>query len=351
MNDDRQLRAVHLILDYEPISRTFLDINNSIRANDHRLTRIDVSRPSFLAQHDLPPVDHPILQGIPLAAQPLQQVPLGQAIVEEGAASSSSLEEEIEKFQIEEEAIVISEAKEGADEYSCVQTPAQIVTYIGDSSDEEGEMAPNTGPILKELMKNRNKSPSPQDKNKSKPPINPHPPPQLPTDIGLKPNPDLRRKRHTEVTEEGEMGPSKGSKQPRQSQDQRNRRSNSVDNREEPLVAQVRCPTRIWSPKLEVDSVPIGYDASLRHFREGHANLVAEALEQPLLLPKDMEAYRNFNHPELFLSLKRDLAMVSDWIHCSIFILLHFLIFYSIDKTLLLFFFRSHNRFSWLRSG
>ena len=98
-------------------------------------------------------------------------------------------------------------------------------------------------------------------------------------------------------------------------------------------MAQVRRPTRTWSPKLEVDGVLIAYDAFLRHYRGGHAGLVAEALEQPLLLPKDMEAYRNFNHPELFLSLKRDLAMVSDWIHCSTFMLLHFLIFYSIDKT------------------
>ena len=72
-------------------------------------------------------------------------------------------------------------------------------------------MAPKTGPSLRVLMKNRNKAPSPQDKNKSKPPVNP-PPPQLPADLGLKPNPDLRRKRHTEVTEEREMGPSKGSK-------------------------------------------------------------------------------------------------------------------------------------------
>ena len=227
-----------------------------------------------------PAVDHPIPQGIPLAAQPFQQVPLGQAIVEEGVASSSSLEEEINKFQFEEEAIIISEAEEGVGEYSCVQTPAQIVTYIGDSSDEEEEMAPKTGPSLRDLMKNRNKAPSPQDKNKSKPPVNPLPPlPQLSADLKLKPNPDLRRKRHTEITEEGEMGPSKGSKQSRQSQDQRNRRSNSVDSREEPPVAQVRRPTRTWLPKLEVDGVPIVYDASLRHYRGGHASLVAEALE------------------------------------------------------------------------
>ena len=71
VNDDGQLRAAHLILDYEPISRTFLDVGNSIRANDYRLARIDVSRPGFLAPHDLPPVNHPIPQGIPFAAQPL----------------------------------------------------------------------------------------------------------------------------------------------------------------------------------------------------------------------------------------------------------------------------------------
>ena len=111
MNEDGQLRAVHLILDFAPISRSFLDVGNSIRADDYRLACIDVSRPGFLAPHDLPPVNHPILQGIPFAAQPLQQVPLGQAIIEEGAASSSSLEEEIDRFQFEEEAIVISEAK------------------------------------------------------------------------------------------------------------------------------------------------------------------------------------------------------------------------------------------------
>ena len=103
-------------------------------------------------------------------------------------------------------------------------------------------MAPKSGPSLKELMKNRNKASSPKDKNKSKPPTNPPPPPpppppQIPVDLRLKPNPDLRKKRQIEIAEERELGPSKGSKQPRQSQDHTNRRSSSVDNREEPSVA------------------------------------------------------------------------------------------------------------------
>ena len=60
VNDDGQLQAAHLILDYEPLSRSFLDVGNAIKANDYRLARIDVSWPHFLAPHDLPPVDHPI---------------------------------------------------------------------------------------------------------------------------------------------------------------------------------------------------------------------------------------------------------------------------------------------------
>ena len=75
-------------------------------------------------------------------------------------------------------------------------------------------MAPKTGLSLKEFMKIRNKAPSSKDKNKSKPPTDLPPPPsfQIPTDLGLKPNPDLRKKRQMETAEEGELGPSKGSK-------------------------------------------------------------------------------------------------------------------------------------------
>ena len=69
-------------------------------------------------------------------------MPLGQVVAEEGTASSSSLEEEIDKFRFKEEetqveAIVISEVEEETDEYSCVQTLAPIVTYMEDSSNND----------------------------------------------------------------------------------------------------------------------------------------------------------------------------------------------------------------------
>ena len=81
-------------------------------------------------------------------------------------------------------------------------------------------------------------------------------------------------------------------------------------------MAQVRRPSRIWSPKLEVDGVVIAWDTSIRHYHGGHVGHVAETLEQPLLFPKDMEAYRHFGQQELFLSLKKDLAMVCGLIYC-----------------------------------
>ena len=152
-------------------------------------------------------------------------MPLGQAVAKEGIASSSSLEEEIDKFQFEEEetqgveAIVISEAEEETNKYSCIQTPVPIVTYVEDSSDNEAEeMASKSGKSLRELMKGRNIAPTPQEAHKSKPPVNPPPPsPQLLADLGLKPNPELRKKRQQEAPEEGEIGPPKGNKQQRKS--------------------------------------------------------------------------------------------------------------------------------------
>ena len=156
-----------------------------------------------------------------MAAQPIQQVPLGQAVAEEGIESFFSLEKEIDKFQFEEEetqgveTVFISKSEEETDEYSCVQASDRVITYFEDSSDDDvEEMAPKSNMSLRELMKGRNKVSTPQEVNKSKPPVNPPPPPpQLSTDFGLKPNPELRRKRLLETPEEGEIDLSKGNKQ------------------------------------------------------------------------------------------------------------------------------------------
>ena len=59
-----QLRAAHLILDYEPLSRIFQDAGQAIKASDSRLNYINVSKPGFLARRDLPPVELPIQRAL-----------------------------------------------------------------------------------------------------------------------------------------------------------------------------------------------------------------------------------------------------------------------------------------------
>ena len=86
-----------------------------------------------------------------------------------------------------------------------------------------------------------------------------------------------------------------------------------MESREEQPAAHVRPPPRTWSSVLEVDGGPISMDASLRHFHGGHAGRMADALLQPLLLPTDLAAYRSFDYPDLLLSMKRHLAMVSNF--------------------------------------
>ena len=51
-------------------------------------------------------------------------------------------------------------------------------------------------------------------------------------------------------------------------------------------------------------------DAFLRDFRDGEGAYVADALERTLLLPTDMKELKNMRRQEVFLSMKRYLAMV-----------------------------------------
>ena len=91
VSEDRQLRAVHLILDFKPISRVFQDIGHAIRARDPRINRIDVSKPNSLAQDDLPPVRLPVQQIPPQLIVPLQQVPFEASVEAEEEIASSWL--------------------------------------------------------------------------------------------------------------------------------------------------------------------------------------------------------------------------------------------------------------------
>ena len=93
--------------------------------------------------------------------------------------------------------------------------------------------------------------------------------------------------------------------------DPRDKRATFVDSRKEQIGADACLQHRTWSPRLEVDGATIPWNASVREFQRSHSAYIAEALEQPLLLPKDIDVVRKKRQQDLFMSLKRDLAMVS----------------------------------------
>ena len=86
VGEDRQLRAIHLILGFKPLSNLFQDVGQAIRVGDPKLARINVSVPSFLARKDLPPVE------LPFHRSPREVA----ALREETTSSHLSLEAEID---------------------------------------------------------------------------------------------------------------------------------------------------------------------------------------------------------------------------------------------------------------
>ena len=161
-------------------------------------------------------------------------------------------------------------------------------------------------PSLKGLLASRNKGGSSKKAPKTQPLAIPAPPP--PTDLALLAMPNLKKRRPDQDLEECELTPRKENKQQKMAKDSRERRSPSVESKDE---AEIRRHQRSWAPRLEMDGVAIPYDASIWDAPRGHANYLAQALQQPLLLPRDMDSIRGTKQSNLFISLKRDLVMVS----------------------------------------
>ena len=119
VSEDRQLKAVHLILDFKPILDNFQEVGHMIRAGDPRLRMIDVSVLGFLAREDIVLAELPPIFALPKAAIPR----------EETTSSRLSLEEEIDQFQLKEEEEVranpveISDSKGELDRFSAARSP------------------------------------------------------------------------------------------------------------------------------------------------------------------------------------------------------------------------------------
>ena len=76
-----------------------------------------------------------------------------------------------------------------------------------------------------------------------------------------------------------------------------------------------------WLPAPMLGGKPLMDDASIRDFNGGIGCHVASALEQTLLLPKDMVELRDFRRSEVFLHTKRFLGMVCTYFSIDFFFL------------------------------
>ena len=129
MSEDRQLCAVHLILDYEPLSCAFVDVGQAIRAGSPRLACIDISKPVFLARRDLPLVQLPVQRVLQEVAAPGEGVD----------SSHSSLEDEIDHFRFTEEGevptkpIKLSDSGSNLDRFSVAHSPGLVIAQIDTS--------------------------------------------------------------------------------------------------------------------------------------------------------------------------------------------------------------------------
>ena len=231
---------------------------------------------------------------------------------------------------------------------SVAPTLGLVIAQIDTSQEvEEEDMDLKPRSDLRGLLSNKNKGQSSKDAPKEQ--VTAKLPPPLPpsTDPALQPLPNLRRKRPVEELEEGKVGPEKA-KQQKKDKEPKEKRTKSVDSRDEVAMRRER---RTWSPRLELDGTPISWDATLWESQRGQASYLAEALQQPLLLPRDMEGLWATRQPDLFMLLKRDLAMVNEDSSLFNFFIPHLPIRYfllMIPPSLLC---KSLNKSSWLRSG
>ena len=154
ISEDRQLRATHLNLDYKPLSRIFQDVGQAIRVSDPRLSRIDVSKPRFLAWRDLPPIE----------------LPPTRLFSWRDSSTPLSLEAKIDQFHLEEDGEVpkrpveLSNSEANLDRFSTAHSPRLIVAQVDISSkDEEGGMDLKQRTSLKGLLANKNKGSASKD--------------------------------------------------------------------------------------------------------------------------------------------------------------------------------------------
>ena len=143
-------------------------------------------------------------------------------------------------------------------------------------------------------------------------PVNPRPlTPTLPAPAQIE-LADKKRKRNKRggkgVVEEGEIqedSPPEPTKVVQVTPTQQRKGAESSN-----IAFECRSKAPVWNPSFALNDSPLREDTSIQDFDGGRVGYIANTMEQALLLPRDMDELRNLKKHELFLSVKRDLALV-----------------------------------------
>ena len=202
------------------------------------------------------------------------QLPNQRALKEEETSSSPAPEEEAS------EALEIVDSEEDFEIFD--QPPALDSPRAAFSPLPPAQVSSSQGPsnVPKGMVLQRKKKTS-LFENK--------PPTPLPIHNSSPKQDDKKRKRDKkgkDVAKEGEVVPSKELKpQKRAKMAKRVHKRPSTEGAVMERGPKRRLRIQIWNPPLELDGAPLPLDSSIRDFQRGKAGYVANALEQPLLLP------------------------------------------------------------------
>ena len=294
---DGQLRAAHLILDYNPISRAFQAPSCVIRAKDPWLRRISVAYEGFV-----------VPQGISLPRYSPFAKPLPVASLTAAVTSSPSV------FQVEEEEEV-ERKEEGFVDLTSLKDNYEVFNQFSPSPNIPKDMGIQRKPqrSLQELLESQPR------RGEAGKPAQPKLPPPLPKSPFCAPQPpppsrteqpDPKRRREPKGKEVMETGRPRPSTEEEAHKPTKQQRVSHAPSRG-PERGEVQLPEpQAWLPAPMLGGKPLTNDASIRDYNGGISYHVASVLEETLLLPKDMVKLRGLRRNEVFLQAKRFLGMV-----------------------------------------
>ena len=294
---NNQMRAAHLILGYTPISRAFQAPWCVIRAKDPRLHHISVAYEGFV-----------VLEGIPLPKHTPCTKSLPVATLSAGVSSSSPILQEKEEGQEEQKEQGFVDLTESVDEFEVFNQPPSPK-----SLPEEMGIQRKPQKSLLELIENQPGKAGPEKSAQPKlprpPPKSPPraPPPTLPFRVEQVDPKRRREQKGKDVVETGRLCPTSEEKAQQAAKQQKvsHAPSRGAERGDiQPLAPEAWLPAPMLGGELLMDNTTI------RDFNGGIGCHVVSALEQTLLLPRNMAELRGLRKNEIFLNTKRYLGMV-----------------------------------------